>query len=96
LNNKLCKYCFKVLEEEADDDDDYIYTCIDDNCLFWGDKNDFARVDSIAEGIKSNLDECGYLKAIEVKAALTKVLEAYDFRVMQISKLRDDQRGIMK
>jgi hypothetical protein len=34
MNNKLCKYCFKVLEEEAEDDR-YIYTCIDDNCLFW-------------------------------------------------------------
>ena len=94
MNNKLCKYCFKVLEQEAEDDR-YIYTCIDDNCLFWGDKNDFENVDRIAEGIKSNLDECGYLKAIEVKAALTKVLEAYDNRVMQISKLRDDQRGII-
>ena len=95
MNNKLCKYCFKVMEEEAEDDR-YIYTCIDDNCLFWGDKNDFENVDRIAEGIKSNLDECGYLKAIEVKAALSKVLEAYDNRVMQISKLRDDQRGITK
>ena len=82
------------MEEEAEDDR-YIYTCIDDNCLFW-DNGTNDNVDRISEGIKSNLDECGYLKAIEVKAALTKVLEAYDNRVMQISKLRDDQRGIMK
>ena len=94
MNNKLCKYCFKVMEEEAEDDR-YIYTCIDDNCLFW-DNGTNENVDRISEGIKSNLDECGYLKAIEVKAALSKVLEAYDFRVMQISKLRDDQRGITK
>ena len=94
MNNKLCKYCFKVLEQEAEDDR-YIYTCIDDNCLFWENGTN-ENVDRISEGIKSNLDECGYLKATEVKAALTKVLEAYDNRVMQISKLRDDQRGITK
>ena len=93
MNNKLCKYCFKILEEETDDDR-YIYTCIDDNCLFWENGTN-ENVDRISEGIKSNLDECGYLKAIEVKAALTKVLEAYDNRVMQISKLRDHQRGII-
>ena len=82
------------MEEEAEDDR-YIYQCPDIHCLFWENGNN-PNVDSIAEGIKSNLDECGYLKAIEVKAALTKVLEAYDFTVMQISKLRDDQRGITK
>ena len=94
MNNKLCKYCFKVMEEEAEDDR-YIYQCPDINCLFWENGNN-PNVDRIAEGIKSNLDECGYLKAIEVKAALTKVQEAYDNRVLQISKLRDDQRGITK
>jgi hypothetical protein len=92
LNNSLCEYCFKVLEKEIDDDR-YIYQCPDIKCLFWENGHN-ENVDRIAEGIKSNLDECGYLKAIEVKAALTKVLESYNIRVMQISKLRDDQRGL--
>ena len=80
----LCKYCFKVLEKEIDDDR-YYYQCPDINCLYWENGHN-ENVDRIAEGIKEHLDEVGPLKAIEVKAALTKVLEAYDNRVMQISK----------
>jgi len=80
----LCKYCFKVLEKEIDDDR-YYYQCPDINCLYWENGHN-ENVDRIAEGIKEHLDEVGPLKAIEVKAALSKVLEAYDNRVMQISK----------
>jgi hypothetical protein len=80
----LCKYCFKVLERD-DDGDRYYYQCPDINCLFWENGHN-ENVDRIAEGIKEHLDEIMPLKAIEVKAALTKVLETYDNRVMQISK----------
>ena len=80
----LCKYCFKVLERD-DDGDRYYYQCRDMNCLFWQNGTN-QNVEGIAEGIKEHLDEIGPLKAIEVKAALSKVLEVYDNRVMQISK----------
>jgi len=80
----LCKYCFKVLERD-DDGDRYYYQCRDMNCLFWQNGTN-QNVEGIAEGIKEHLDEIGPLKAIEVKAALSKVLEAYDNRVLQISK----------
>ena len=82
--NSLCEYCFKVLERD-DDGDRWYYQCPDMNCLFWENGHN-ENVDRIAEGIKAGLDEVGPLKAIEVKAALSKVLEAYDNRVLQISK----------
>jgi len=94
LNNKLCKYCFKVLEQEAEDDR-YIYTCIDDNCLFW-DNGTNDQVQQITEGIRDHFDELQPLKWIEVKAALEAYLENVNEKVLQISKLRDDQRGITK
>ena len=82
------------MEEEAEDDR-YIYTCIDDNCLFW-DNGTNEQVQRITEGIREHFQELQPLKWIEVKAALEAYLENINEKVLQISRLRDDQRGIMK
>ena len=92
MNNSLCKYCFKVLEKEIDDDR-YYFQCPDDNCLFWENgTND--QVQRITEGIREHFDELQPLKWIEVKAAIEAYLVNVNEKVMQISKLRDDQRGL--
>ncbi len=92
--NRHCDYCFKLMNQEAEDDR-YIYTCIDDNCLFW-DNGTNEQVQRITEGIRDHFDELQPLKWIEVKAALEAYLENVNEKVLQISRLRDDQRGIMK
>lgn len=86
----LCKYCFKPLEQETDDDR-YYYQCSDMKCLYWENGTN-QNVEGIAEGIKEHLDELHPLKAIEVKAALEKVLQSYDARILQIAK--DTQKDL--
>jgi coproporphyrinogen III oxidase-like Fe-S oxidoreductase len=92
MNNSLCKYCFKVLEKEIDDDR-YYFQCPDMNCLYWENGTN-EQVQRITEGIREHFDELQPLKWIEVKASIEAYLVNVNEKVMQISKLRDDQRGL--
>ena len=92
MNNSLCEYCFKVLEKQIDDDR-YLFQCPDIKVLFWENGTN-EQVQRITEGIREHFDELQPLKWIEIKAAVEAYLVNVNEKVMQISKLRDDQRGL--
>ena len=79
--NRHCDYCFKLMNQEAEDDR-YIYTCIDDNCIFW-DNGRNENIDRTAESLRELLqdDIFNNIKHTEIMQALLIVAKNYEDRI---------------
>jgi hypothetical protein len=66
------------MNQEAEDDR-YIYTCIDDNCIFW-DNGRNENIDKTAESIRELLQDGIFnnIKHIEIRQALLTVAKNYE------------------
>ena len=87
--NRHCDYCFKLMNEEAEDDR-YIYTCVNDDCLFWSNGHN-ANTDKTAESIRELLqdDIFNNIKHTEIMRALLIVAKNYEDRIKPFKEVID-------